>query len=223
MGWPLRLSMLAAFVPLCWLGARLCAVTARSPAEAARRMALFLAGAVYIALLESLWPLETKQDYQIAFPILFVFVAALSVLVAGVTIRSRPRSRLRAGMAPYVFMLVALLQLAVLLWAAPIVGGRMRVDPDLVADVLQLTRPGDYVMDLKGETVFRPRPFFYALEALTRERLERGLLADTIPERLIATATHVAVLDSDRLPPRAREFLREHYFRSDGSASPAGC
>ncbi len=212
MGWPLRLLTLAAFVPLCWLGARVCFVTARSHGEAARRMALFLAGAVYIALLESLWPVETKQDYQVALPILLVFVAALGVLAGRAAVRSRPRWRLRAGLVPYALTLVALAQIGVLLEVAPVAGGPIRVDPDLIADVLRLTRPGDEVMDLKGETVFRPRPFFYALETFTRERLERGLLADTISERLITTATHVAVPDSDRLPPRARAFLRDHYL-----------
>ena len=37
-----------------------------------------------------------------------------------------------------------------------------------LADVLRLSRPQEYVMDLKGETVFRRRPFYYTIEAVTK-------------------------------------------------------
>jgi hypothetical protein len=204
-GWAGRLLILAAFAPACWAGARMCVASAPSPSYAARRTVLLLAGVFYVAMLEGAWPLETKQDYQVSFPILQVFVAAVSVGALGWIARSlrlRPSSVLALG---------ALAELAALLHTAPLTAVRTRVEPDLLADVLRLTRPGDPIMDLKGETVFRPRPFYYALESLTRERLRLGLITDTIPERLIATGTCVAVEDSTRFPPRARAFLRDNY------------
>src|SRR5262249_16633394 len=83
---------------------------------------------------------------------------------------------------------------------------------DLLADVLRLTQPTDPVVDLKGETVFRPRSSYYVLEGITKARIKRGLLADDIPERLIATRTCVAAADNDQFPPRTRTFLQENYL-----------
>jgi hypothetical protein len=81
----------------------------------------------------------------------------------------------------------------------------------LLRDVLRLTRPGETVMDLKGEMVFRPRAFHGVLESVTRARLERGLLADRIPERLIETRTAVVANDSHFFPPRSRAFMDTNY------------
>jgi hypothetical protein len=66
-------------------------------------------------------------------------------------------------------------------------------------------------MDLKGQSVFRNRPYYYALETMTLERMARGLIADTIPERLIETRTCVAPSDIKGFPPRARGFLEDRY------------
>ncbi|MBI3303378.1 MAG: hypothetical protein HYZ72_15040 [Deltaproteobacteria bacterium] len=60
----------------------------------------------------------------------------------------------------------------------------------------QRAQPNDLILDVKGETVFRPRPFYYALEGITRERIKQGLIADSIPEHLIATRTCIAVADT---------------------------
>ena len=83
----------------------------------------------------------------------------------------------------------------------------------LLSDVLRLTRAEDSVFDLKGETIFRPRAFYWALEYITKVRLQRGLIADSIPESLVANQTHVATLDGEQLPPRGRRVLAEHYLQ----------
>src|SRR5439155_1147023 len=72
---------------------------------------------------------------------------------------------------------------------------RTRNATDLLAEVLQLTQSTDPVVDVKGETVFRPRSSYYVLEDITRARISQGLLADDIPERLVATCTCVAAAD----------------------------
>jgi hypothetical protein len=79
----------------------------------------------------------------------------------------------------------------------------------LIADTLNLTEATDYVMDAKGETVFRRRPYYYVLEALTKRRLRDGLIDDEISSRLIATRT--PVLSSRRMTKAAREFVRLNY------------
>lgn len=83
----------------------------------------------------------------------------------------------------------------------------------MLTEVLRLTEPNDFVIDLKGETVFRERPFYYALEGITKERLRRGIIPDDIPERLIATHTAVAVMDrAGFFPSRAKDFLHKNYL-----------
>ncbi len=203
-----RVAIALAFVPPCWLVAHMALASTSSLALGWRRGVLAMTGLVYMALLESVWPLETAQDYQVAFPILAVFAAA--VMVDG---RAFVASALaKPARARFLLPLAAVAEIAALLHGAPLTSPRIRVDPGLLADVLRLTRPADLVMDLKGETVFRRRPFYYGLESLTLERLRRGLIADTIPERLIATRTPVAVPDSPKLPPRGRAFLRDNYI-----------
>lgn len=203
-----RLLVLLAFVPIFWAGLRIGVASTPAPGRAARRTVLLLTGVLYVALLEGAWPLETKQDYQVCFPILMIFLAVLAVgaarfMVRSLHLRVQPASTLAV---------VALVEVTTLLHIAPPGVQRGYVGARLLDDVIRLTRPVDPIMDLKGETIFRRRPFYYVLESFTRERLRRGLIADTIPERMIATQTCVAVADSDKFPPRAREFLRDNYI-----------
>lgn len=103
----------------------------------------------------------------------------------------------------------------------------------MMRQVLGLTRRGEPLMDLKGETIYRPRPFYYIFELITRAEMEHGLLADTIPESMVAARCHVAQADGTFFPARGRAFLNENFLdlgrlrasgqwlRSDGSFSVA--
>jgi hypothetical protein len=64
-------------------------------------------------------------------------------------------------------------------------------------------------MDLKGESVFRPRPWYYALEAITNIKLRVGNIRDDIAAALVKSRTHVVV--SDSLPPNSRRFVQANY------------
>jgi len=78
--------------------------------------------------------------------------------------------------------------------------------------VLRLTEPSDYVLDMKGESIFRRRPIYYVLEAITRARLERGFFPDNIRERIIATRTCVTAARIDRFPDGVRTFIESNYL-----------
>jgi hypothetical protein len=69
-----------------------------------------------------------------------------------------------------------------------------------------------YVMDSKGETIYRRRPFYYVLEGLTGGRMKAGLIPDTIPERLVETQTPLATVR--RMPRVAADFIRKNYIQS---------
>ena len=82
----------------------------------------------------------------------------------------------------------------------------------MVQQALRLTRPGERIMDVKGETIFRRRPHYFVFENITREMISRGVIRDTVAEDVIRTRTHVAQADGPMWPPRARAFLSENFL-----------
>ncbi|HEY6866730.1 MAG TPA: hypothetical protein VI792_05700 [Candidatus Eisenbacteria bacterium] len=194
----------AACVPLAWVARR---VGAAGPDRAlgARRAAVLLSAGLYLAALESFWPLLTPQDFLPFEPLALLLVAAW--LVPGATAASARAARGRVATAA----LVALAELGVLVAGHPPWRDGARPGIELVRDALRLTRPDETVMDLKGEMIYRPRAVFLVLESVTRERIRRGLIADSIPERLVETRTAVVANDSRFFPPRARAFMDTSY------------
>lgn len=81
----------------------------------------------------------------------------------------------------------------------------------MMDQVLRLTRPGDRIIDLKGETIYRRRPFYYVFEMVGRTAIAKGLIADTLPEDVVRTRTYVAQADGPMWSPRARAFLSDHF------------
>jgi hypothetical protein len=82
----------------------------------------------------------------------------------------------------------------------------------MIRQVLRLTRPGEYLMDIKGETIFRPRPSYHIYEFITRNLMIRGMIADTIAEDVVAKKCYVAQADGEFWPPRARAFLAANFL-----------
>jgi hypothetical protein len=193
-------------IPVWWLAGIWARRSTHDPSLAARRRILVLTALAYIFLLEGLWPIATRQDVEPWTPL-----AAIVATTAGVAVLERlgrrdPASRAAFGGG------VVLAQIALLLFFEPPWNFHQRVDPQLLVDVLRLTDPSDTIMDLKGETVFRDRPFYYVLEIVTLARMEIGVIPDTIPEALVAHRTCVAAPDDVRFPARAREFLLANYI-----------
>ena len=182
------------------------------------RVFVLLAVALYVLALEGFWPLVTGQDYLPVWPLAAIFA------VAGFERwEDRRTARGARGRALPAAVLLAVLavELGVIVLKGPVWRDRGHAQTALLADVLRLTDSGDYVMDAKGETVFRRRPFFWVLETITEARLRRGLLPDTIPEAIVRTRCHVAVPDSARFPKRGRAFLNAN-FVSVGRLRVAG-
>jgi hypothetical protein len=79
--------------------------------------------------------------------------------------------------------------------------------------ILSLTGESDYVMDAKGESVFRRRPFYYGLELLAMRGMAAGKIADDIPEKARATATKLVLLwFPGRFTPKDLAFFRDNYL-----------
>lgn len=111
-------------------------------------------------------------------------------------------------------VLVILIEIGFLLFAHHRFRGDWcpRMQEELLQQVFRLTDPSDYIMDRKGETIFRRRPYFYALVAITTHRIARGEPLDNIVERIIATRTCVAIRSPRGFPGKTRQFLDSNFL-----------
>jgi dolichyl-phosphate-mannose-protein mannosyltransferase len=208
-GW-FRALLLPAALPFLWIVARRVVDRAPDPSIGAQRAVLVLTAGFYYVVLEGFWPLVTRQDVLPFLPMAAVAVAP-ALLEASRNMARRaqvPWRALRFAPALILLMEIGWTQRVEAVWRDNDVG----VEVSFLKSVLRLTRPGDTVMDLRGETIFRTRPYYYVLEPITLARINSGLIADDIPEHLVAARTPVAVPDTPDLPPRCRSFLNENYI-----------
>jgi hypothetical protein len=94
--------------------------------------------------------------------------------------------------------------------------GRLWREPDryqerLIAEALALSHPSEPILDLKGETVFRPRPSYIALEDAGRNALALGAIRETFIKDVVSRPCYIATRDADFFPIATREFLRKHF------------
>ncbi|HEU4400845.1 MAG TPA: glycosyltransferase family 39 protein [Candidatus Polarisedimenticolia bacterium] len=193
------------------------------PAVDRRRLALIaLTAGIYLAALQILWPLFTRQDLLPFLPLLFVALAGLLQIV-----RRRPA----LGFTP--LLAAAALEIGLLVKGAPPRRAGPAPETRLLEEVLRLTDPRDEILDAKGEAVFRRRPIYEVMESITQARLQRGDLKEEIPEAMIERGVFVATTDVGRFPERTRLFLEENFlpvgrlrvagrFLPPGSGDPGG-
>jgi hypothetical protein len=196
----LRVVLVTAVLPGLLLVARR---TFDRPRRAFGRASLMLATGFYALALNGFFPLVTRQDWM-------PFYALLTVFVVGGAIAAEERRR-SASIAPWL-VLLAVLGIAATIYVDRPWRDATRVRRALVADVLRLTRPTDYVMDVKGEMLFRRRAYYPVLEDVTLARIGKGEIPDGIAQRLVSTRTYVAANDDERFPPAGRRFLLDNYL-----------
>jgi len=153
----------------------------------------------YFLLLGGFWPIVQTQDFLPVIPLIILLLVAAGTIA--------PLSRYQM----ITFPLLVGAEIVVLLSTDPPRSNAMADKLSMISNVLTLTTKEDFVMDAKGETVFRRRPFYYVLEGMTLRRIAFGRIKDDIPECLIATRTPVATLL--RMPPRATDFIEHNYVQ----------
>jgi len=212
-GNPSRLLLFPPSVLFLWIGSRTIIRNCPSTRVTTMRVIIYLTAGLYLTLLLSVWPVISRANTLPFYPLLSI------LLTHAILALPRWIANWRRGIPPifrfyniFCPLFVVFLFCGYLLGRAPVWQDGTCTETDLLAEVLRLTKPSDRIMDLKGETVFRQRPFYYGLEIMTKKRIRLGLIADTIPERLIASRTCVAVADSNKFPPRARSFLKDNYL-----------
>jgi hypothetical protein len=179
------------------------------PARASRKCFFLLTVGFFWPILYGLWTRILRQTQMPGIPILTVTASALIVWLC----QWLPTA-LRWWTPPFLLLLVVgLVEPGWTVDAYRLYGGQQH-DRDLaiIRDVETLTTPGEYVMDAKGETIFRRRPYYYAFEGFTEERIKRGLLVSTVPRRLIETRTAVCV-PSTRFSKNTLTFIEHNYLR----------
>ena len=91
----------------------------------------------------------------------------------------------------------------------------------MLRGVLKLTDPGDFVLDCKGETIFRQRCFWPVTESIMLERIARRLVADNAAQRAVETRACVAAMKG-RMPLRAKQFIWKNYITVGNDLRVAG-
>lgn len=209
---PREIAVLGAFAFLLWWSRRMLRAMP-DPALGVRRVFLLLACGLYPVLLFVFWPLVTREDFLPLLPM--VCLAAVSVLLEMLD-QLAPRIP-HPGWLPATLAacLVAVEIHADISTVRPW-QNRTALQARFITQMLQLTDPGDYVMDAKGEAIYRQRPYYYVLEEMTRWKLQRGQLVDDIPESMIAQGVCVAAKCPQRYPLRTAGFLKDNFV-------PVGC
>ncbi|MEP6670354.1 MAG: glycosyltransferase family 39 protein [Chthoniobacter sp.] len=189
-----------------WVIARL-----KMPLEKRARLAfLFLAPFLYVTTLVAAWPVLTAEDYLPFYPAMGLTVVPTLLWLAG---------RLVQNVRIPVAALIAAAEIARFLVSVSPFHNQTTDKIGMVADTLKLTEPGDYVMDSKGETIYRRRPFYYVFESMTFHRIQMGLIKDTIAEELIekrvplATTHRMPHVDRKSIRYDARNFIKSNYVQ----------
>lgn len=181
------------------------------------RVAIFLTPLVFITLLYCFWPDITREDFLPFSPLLMVGAVTPGVLFC--FDKMLARAGRDAGGSPLRWLLpaaFALVEIGMIVTKTKPWHNDARRDIAAYAEVLNLTHPGEYVMDGKAGAIYRPRPFYYVLETITRARMKMRLIPDDVIERLIATRTAVASLSGILTQSKSARFIRANYLSLAG-------
>jgi hypothetical protein len=206
--------------PFVIYAARLIVRAAPTPPLAFRRAFIFLICGFYTPALYSFWNLLTRQDFLPYYPLAFVLISgALLAISPHLTQYDLPLSYYLRRVPLPAFL--GFVYLVLLIATRPFWIDRAKVETNLLRDVLKLTDPGDYVLDCKGETIFRQRCFWPVTESIMVERIRRGLVADNAEARAVETRTCVASMKG-RMPFYARKFIWKNYIAVGNDLKVAG-
>jgi hypothetical protein len=182
-GSPLHYLYLPAGLPILLGCAYWIYKTSPNAGVAARRALIGLLPGLYLLLLYGYWPEITDHDLLPAMPLVPLAVMPFILWLAG---------KMRIPALTYLVLPAALAVCLVSIWHTRVLQrASVAKYVNRIATVLALTSPDEYVMDIKGDTVYRQRPIYYAIETFSRVRMRIGWIKDNIAERLVATRTAV--------------------------------
>jgi len=211
---PLRALLFIPALAVVIAFARWLRKTSRRPEDATRFVFVALVAGAFLAALHTLWPLFTTYDLLPFFPLLAIVVvgAASRATGTGAARAPVPARRGWAVSGAAILALTGVVEVGFVMWRHPPGRDGTRREVHLLAQVLRLTDPSDCVLDMKGESVFRPRPIYAVLERITRDRIAQGSISEPIEQRVIDTRTCLAAAKIDRFPEPTRRFIERNYL-----------
>ena len=179
------------------------------PELGVRRAFLILVCALYYMALQIFWT-PISRTYPPIYPLIFVLcVGGLFAFQSRLPANNAFRI-LRALPLPAFLVLAEFILVLVI---HPFLKNGTRKETQLLREVLALTKPDDYVLDAKCETIFRRRSFRPVFERITIKALQRGLIKEDVPARCVETRT--CVVGSQvvrRLSKDSQQFLEHNYL-----------
>jgi hypothetical protein len=166
---------------------------------------IFLVAAFYYSTFLFLWPLREPQTRLPFYPVMAIILAPCLLWLADSMLK---RTRVFLSVLP---SLIVAAEIALIVRGGSPFTNNTTKKIGLIANVLKLTDESDYVMDSKGETIYRHRPIYYMLDRITKRRMHRHLIRDDITERLIETRTALIATIS-RVPRRDVAFIKNNYL-----------
>src|SRR5438552_1848180 len=166
---------------------------------------IFLVAAFYYSTFLSLWPLREPQTRLPFYPVMAIILAPSLLWFADSLLK---RTRVFSFILP---ALIVAAEIALIARGGSPFANKTTGKIGLIANVLKLTDESDYVMDSKGETIYRRRPIYYMLDRITRRRMQRHMIRDDITERLIKTRTALIATIS-RVPRHDVAFITNNYL-----------
>jgi hypothetical protein len=190
--------------PVVFLGAWIIWRLRETLAIRLRLTLIFLTGILYYTTLVCFWPIREAETYLPFFPVIAITVAPCILWLAAFV---STRARVPAVIVPT--LIVAVEILFILKNESPFVD-KTADKIGMIADILKLTDESEYVMDSKGETIYRRRPFYYVLDGITKRKIHRKLIHDDILQRLIETRAPLAT--TRRMTRADAVFINANYL-----------
>ncbi len=217
---PLLAIVIVAMIlpPIFYVGR--CIRVTDDKSAALRRVFILFVCASYFIVMQVFW-LPISRTYRPIFPLVFVLLTgALLGLPTEFAMRSTIRRIFEAVPVP---AFVALAEFLFLLAGHPFLKASRNSESELLRQVLALTTTDDWVLDPKGETIFRKRTSPLIMERITSKVVQRGILIDDAPQRCLETRTCVVAAMAPRTFSAAtREFVQRNYLPVSGTLRIAG-
>jgi Dolichyl-phosphate-mannose-protein mannosyltransferase len=177
-------------------------------------VAVFLSAAIYTVALVGFSPELRKQTFLPVYPVFILFAWQY-----GADFLRHPRPQA----IPVVGLTVCGVAFTHLMIEGRLWEDGLRDQRELLKDTLKLTRPGDYLMDRKGETIFRRRPVYLVYQHATVQGIKEGRLTDPDPALLTRTGTAITIGKVMGLTDPMRQFIKKNYIPAgDGRLRVAG-
>ena len=191
-------------------------------ALAFRRVFILMVCTSYFFAFKIFWPVRSHDDDPPFYPLVAVLCSGglLAASARLISFKWNTGQILRRIPMP-AFLAVG--EMFVLMAMQPLWKDKTKRETDLLRNVLTLLKPDDYVLDCKGETVFRQRSVRAVYETITKSAIQRGLILDNAPQRCVETRTCVVATTLIRtFPYNTSRFVRANYLKVTNNLRIAG-